>query len=115
MTIEGYDELNYKDLGTIPPVTALGRITELFDPPGLFHVGQREWPQGNCYEHHIRLGETPCTSLEQCESNNEVRAERHRLNNSIRRRPRFTEKQKKELERWKKEQLKVEDLIWRLY
>ena len=49
------------------------RDSVLFDPPGLYHVGQPECPEGNCYLHHIEMGETPCTLKIACDLREEFR------------------------------------------
>jgi hypothetical protein len=52
------------------------KYLELFDPPGLFHVGQKELPNGNCYEHHLRMNETPCTPPKEVELNEKMREQK---------------------------------------
>ena len=55
------------------------RSRERFEPSGIMHVGQYFGNRkGNCYDYHIRMGETPCTPWEKCISNDETKQEQLR-------------------------------------
>jgi hypothetical protein len=64
---------SYRRLGIEP------KPTGLFDMPGVYHVGQPEYPEGNCYEHHIKMGETPCTPRIVCDLREEFRTSAARV------------------------------------
>jgi hypothetical protein len=55
---------------------------EQFDPPHIEHVGQYSLqPEGNCYRHHIKMKEIPCTPRNECKSNDEATAKQQKHNN----------------------------------
>lgn len=64
----------------------------IYDPPHIFHVGQdHENLKGNCHQHHIQMGETPCTSWEECKANdqrtlNKTKEDNKNLFRNVRRR-----------------------------
>jgi hypothetical protein len=78
----------------------------------VYHVGSRELPCGNCFRHHIRLGERPCTPLEECNKNDELRASQHRTAHNIKK---LTKSQQKLQERKERERQKLEELKWGFY
>jgi hypothetical protein len=76
----------------------------LFDPPGLYHVGQPECPEGNCYQHHLEMGEIPCTSKIVCDLREEFRTNTARINRSdCKKQERVKEKEKERSDRWDRE------------
>jgi hypothetical protein len=85
----------------------------LFDLPGIFHVGQPEWPEGNCYQHHIKIGERPCTSLKEVEQNERIREQKWKEIGKQRKEiKKLTKKEQDRLDRWDREQENFEK--WQL-
>jgi|SRR5215204_1348213 len=80
----------------------------LFDPPGLFHVGQPERPEGNCYQHHLKMNETPCTLPKEVERNEEMREQKWKQICKQRRLTKITKKEQEQeqerKDRWDREQ-----------
>lgn len=74
----------------------------IYDPPNISHVGQHhENLKGNCCEHHIQIGERPCTSWEECKTNDQRTLEQVRENNknvfrNVRRRKNYKDKARSE-------------------
>src|SRR5215208_3296600 len=110
--MEYYDEVDNKRLGTSDDGIALGRNLELFDPPGLFHVGQPERPEGNCYQHHLKLNEIPCTPPEEVERNEEMREQKWKEICNQRKLTKITKKDQQHKDRWDREQENFEK--WRM-
>jgi hypothetical protein len=52
----------------------------LFEPFGIEHVGQYFGREGNCYDYHIQIGETPRTPLKECEPCEKYHSNTHSRN-----------------------------------
>jgi hypothetical protein len=81
----------------------------LIEPAGIFHVGQPEWPEGNCYQHHLKMNETPCTPPEEVERNEEMRKEKWK---EICKQRKLTKKEQEHKDRWDREREQFEK--WQL-
>lgn len=168
MTVQGYDEVNYKLLGTrgrssapgVEPVTVLPtkaaidyfaeqtREKQNFDKTEMENEEFKEavsthtsYPKNytllvyfldcleelgdnRCKENSMlekdcihgynckRINNCTCTSELEVKRNNDIRKEKRRQDNNIKRQPKRTKKQKEHLERWNKERKRVEDSKW---
>jgi hypothetical protein len=76
----------------------------LFDPSGLFHVGQSERPEGNCYQYHLSINETPCTPDKIVQQNEKMREQKWKENCKERKLSKITKKEQEHKDRWDREQ-----------
>jgi hypothetical protein len=53
-----------------------------FDPRHIEHVSQYSLqPEGNCYKHHIKMKETPCTPWKECIYNDDAKTKQQKHDN----------------------------------
>jgi hypothetical protein len=43
------------------------KLSSIFEPAHIEHPAQYFGREGNCYDYHVQIGETPCTPLKECE------------------------------------------------
>lgn len=87
---------------------------ELFDPPGLVHVGQgsRGYDgsvKGNCYNYHLEIGENPCTSLKTCQLRDLFRDAQDDEAEKVNQQKKISEKEKARVKRYNNDQKRFDE------